>query len=280
MPLRLTTVSSDIIQHCNLNCSQCNRLAKYQYGIIGLDQLETDYKAWHHRLQPDQFGIIGGEPFLHPNLADVLRLARQYWVHPRIKLHTNGLLLSCCDPDLFRLINTLDISIGISLHSRDNTYIAMISNGVERAKAEGCSVFVRDSCDDFSVMYLLNEKNEPIPPKGDPETAYKTCRDRLGDKFRFISIYNGKLYTCYPQVAVVWGRERGRLSSAWDNFEPECLSADCTDQELADFIKIRPISFCKNCIPAKPYIPNSQVFTLSTADNNNNNVRENSTGNS
>ena len=76
----------EITNCCNLNCSFCSPVTKEKRymttsefeHILKEVKKVTDYIYLH----------VKGEPLLHPNLIDILKLAEKY--HLKITLTTNG----------------------------------------------------------------------------------------------------------------------------------------------------------------------------------------------
>ncbi len=78
----------EITNKCNLNCSFCSKIEKqkksmtideFEY-ILGQISAKTDYIYLH----------VKGEPLLHPNVIDFIKLAEKYNV--KVNLTTNGIL--------------------------------------------------------------------------------------------------------------------------------------------------------------------------------------------
>ena len=95
-PPKETHIEIPITEHCNLNCKMCNYfapLAKKQF--YPLTNFRNDIKRLanlcEHKL--GTLKIIGGEPLLHPNLIEILRISRETFQDNEIILVTNGTLL-------------------------------------------------------------------------------------------------------------------------------------------------------------------------------------------
>lgn len=101
----------EIINYCNLACSFCPRSKRKPMAMsidnfnIALDKLKpyTDYLYFH----------IKGEPFLHPNLVDFLKIASEKGFY--VNITTNGTLVNNLRKPL--LENVPVRQINISLHS-------------------------------------------------------------------------------------------------------------------------------------------------------------------
>lgn len=91
--------SDDIAMHisnsCNLSCSNCLTFSNYNFkGLMKWHEYEHYYKKWSEIIDFENIIVIGGEPFLNPDLDvwcnNLVRLwpdARNYFIN------TNGTLL-------------------------------------------------------------------------------------------------------------------------------------------------------------------------------------------
>ena len=92
-----------IVSKCNLNCASCSTFSPIAYEYYAdIFTLKTDCKRLSD-LGNDkipEIHILGGEPLLHPQLNTIIEIVRQYFNNAKIKIITNGILLSAKD-DLF-----------------------------------------------------------------------------------------------------------------------------------------------------------------------------------
>lgn len=82
IPRRTLFFDVIVTEHCNLNCKGCGSfmpLADEEY--IDLEDLEKDYKrladlsggVMHH------INLLGGEPLLHKDIKDIIKMTRRYF---------------------------------------------------------------------------------------------------------------------------------------------------------------------------------------------------------
>ena len=84
-----------LADHCNLNCAGCTHFAPFadtKFADIGnlrrdLMRLKVLFRNIRH------LRIMGGEPLLHPDVAECVRLVREMFPRSNIRLVTNGLKL-------------------------------------------------------------------------------------------------------------------------------------------------------------------------------------------
>src|SRR5579871_5903025 len=77
---------------CDHSCEQCTHFSNFHFGgVLTLADADQQMGFWSHRLQPEWFSILGGEPTLHPQFADFVELACLHW--PKVRIVTNGSFL-------------------------------------------------------------------------------------------------------------------------------------------------------------------------------------------
>jgi hypothetical protein len=80
----------EINQQCNLSCRACYREKTDKSKTVAQVMTDMDTIERHQRVQT--VSVAGGEPTLHPDLAEIVRLIHQRG--HRVSLVTNGLLLT------------------------------------------------------------------------------------------------------------------------------------------------------------------------------------------
>jgi hypothetical protein len=110
-----TMVDVYITNVCNLTCEDCRSFNNYRFkGHIQYDH--AVHQAWASRLDIPDFGVLGGEPCLHPDLFDWLHGLRECWPRSRGLLITNGTHMSRVK-NLHETLAELDYEVQISIHS-------------------------------------------------------------------------------------------------------------------------------------------------------------------
>lgn len=108
-------IEIQIVDHCNLNCGGCNHfscVAEPYY--ISLEEFEENLKViskWVPSLK--RLMLVGGEPFLHPQIEEIAILMRKYFpdFNFMIDILTNGIALEKKDDDFFSRMQKLKIGI-------------------------------------------------------------------------------------------------------------------------------------------------------------------------
>ena len=83
-----------IADHCNLRCDHCCSFSPIlKRWFADLQTFDRDLRAVRRVVAPEFLKIVGGEPLLHPQLEQLLVIAKSIDIAPRIQLTTNGILI-------------------------------------------------------------------------------------------------------------------------------------------------------------------------------------------
>lgn len=134
--------SIELTDYCNLSCKYCpNSTVTKQKGFISL---ETFKKALSYSEESVHLSLFG-EPFLHPNLIELIRLAKETKI---VSFHTNGTLLTtelCKD-----LVDTNIDIIEISVHNEKSLIgFKRLIDEIEKQEKKtvvSCSVMTTNEC--------------------------------------------------------------------------------------------------------------------------------------
>lgn len=166
----------EITNNCNLNCSFCSPVKKTKKfmtisefeHILKEVELKTDYIYLH----------VKGEPLLHPNLIDFLKLAEKY--NLKVNLTTNGTLFP-------KLVDKLKVckalhKINFSLHcEQDNpNYLNEIFESVKKLPEETIIIYRLWTLKDGNLDKKSTTIVEKIKKyyKLSPETVNKIISDK------------------------------------------------------------------------------------------------------
>lgn len=110
--VRTRSLEAHVVDHCNLTCAECCSLSPLLPAWFAEPAaLERDLARAAKVLAPSLFKLVGGEPLLHPELLELVAIARRSEIAPRISITTNGILLGRMPDALFEAIDALTISL-------------------------------------------------------------------------------------------------------------------------------------------------------------------------
>jgi hypothetical protein len=100
-----------VADHCNINCRSCNHgspaMARW---LADPDVVRRDLTVLAKVYRPRMVKVLGGEPLLHPRLADVIDAARSTGISKYFLLTTNGLLLPAMSDAVWKLVDEIEVS--------------------------------------------------------------------------------------------------------------------------------------------------------------------------
>lgn len=92
---RLFHFEIHMTDHCNLNCKGCGHFSNLsEPSFVQIDSFDRDLGAMAALFDPEQIYLMGGEALLHPNVPDLVRIARGHFPNTHLCLMSNGLLVT------------------------------------------------------------------------------------------------------------------------------------------------------------------------------------------
>ncbi|MGY8868501.1 MAG: radical SAM protein [Methylophagaceae bacterium] len=87
-------ISIIINNTCNLTCSNCGSNNQYNYrGVYNWLDYAEHFREWQKKIDFVEINIVGGEPFLHTDLATWAIELKKLWPNALVSVDTNGTLL-------------------------------------------------------------------------------------------------------------------------------------------------------------------------------------------
>lgn len=115
---RLNKLQIPIIEACNLNCKGCNLIYNLSsQKRMTIEEFESELTSLRRLFSGiDKLTLLGGEPFLHPELSKFIILARTFFPDANLEIRTNGTLLHTTDELLLKTIAETYTEVGISVY--------------------------------------------------------------------------------------------------------------------------------------------------------------------
>lgn len=225
-------IAIPIVEHCNLNCKGCLHFCHkgqtpYYYDI---DRFRMDIKKLHlYFKEIGSVRLYGGEPLLHNQLGEFIKVIRKYYPKSELKLLTNGLLITRIQPTLIAALKKYQVKIYWSVYPIITT----------EEYAETIRFMDRHGLH-YSVNYI-NEFCAFYEPNGniDPQYAYKRCSGKYCHVMR-----NGKISCCpAPLVGHLINELGGNIDFSDSVLD---LYGETSAEEILDFLS-KPHPVCKYC---------------------------------
>ena len=249
-----------ITHECNLTCDGCLYYTNHRHtGTVPIAELQKSLAMWSRRLVPRSFAILGGEPCLHRDLAQIVYMAREHWPAPatQVEVVTNGLLLHL-HPDLPQALTATDTALYISVHSTaaiSPRYGEMIAKSIDLAKRweqdHGIELEVAEQANWYRGYQGFGATVEPFED-GDPQTSWDNCVTGQ----QCFQLWEDRIWKCAPLAYLGLQARTFLLSEKWKPYLTyQGLDPECTDTELVAFFDRKAEAVCGMC-PSNP-----QAFT-------------------
>ena len=112
MKNKLSTVGIEITNLCNLNCIHCYQGEISKINHMTLKQIEHVIDKVIE-CKPLYIVLSGGEPFLHPNIDEILKLLGEKYKNDIFFIATNGTVISKKHADLIEKYTNIHIQISL-----------------------------------------------------------------------------------------------------------------------------------------------------------------------
>lgn len=186
--------------------------------------------------------IIGGEPTLHPELEQWVRGAALAWPDRPVCVQTNGLIPLFETPWWAQASRDHpNIGIGVAMHSQ----AAAAKIRKRWSKHQSTGIF---DAWNFSQCALRPSDTGFEVHDSDPQPAWNACTMRTSH-----TILQGKLYRCPVMAVLPQFQQQYTVNMSTQQQELlksyRSLGADCTDQDLRDFVQQRDTAMpqCRLC---------------------------------
>ena len=233
---------SDVLvtERCNLNCSHCNMFIPHfeMPKHRELDTMIKDIDSYFNIVDyVSVFHLVGGEPFLHPQIQDVIQHILSNYIHKIDKfiITTNGSIAP--KPFTIELLKSSNVILSVSNYSDKLEKLkTKVEKVIDIYKTNGIKHYVRNEIEWYDFGDLRVKNNLPT--------------DKLIKHFDsctapFRGLNDGKFYYCHLNTGAV-------LTKLFPLDKNDYVEIDKVSKE--DLLKfdlgytdLGYITFCDNC---------------------------------
>ena len=250
---------------CNLKCHYCSHFNPYRHGLVPTETLLRSMETWSKKVCPKKFGILGGEPLLHPELNLILKKARECWSQSRLILTTNGLLLPNKDKTFLDTLLDTRTEVLLSEHLTDQEGVTAFEKNRHMLEGAGVPITIIPSARRWKKYYLFSGDGKPLPYNSRPEAAWTAC----GVNTCF-NLTDNKLYRCSILANAAQAYQEGALGQEWkitESYSP--LLPEATPDEIVRhlFLMKGPLAACTICPERFQFVTSQQIALDSISRN-------------
>lgn len=228
----------DLVSHCNLNCKCCSQfspIAEKEFLDISTMKRDFDRLAGLFSNECERIYLIGGEPLLHPDIVEIMCLARKYFVKGRISVFTNGLLLKSQSAEFWDTCKENNIDIIVTKYPIDVDYDEL--KQMVEEKGVPFSFFGN------SIYYkYMNNLGLDLEGNQDPINSFYNC----GESNNCIKLKNGRLYTCTRPAAIYKFNKYFNQNLEVSENDSVDIYKTQSGKEILEKLA-HPIPFCRYC---------------------------------
>lgn len=207
MKLILPFLETMATQACNLSCEGCTNYSDLDHpGYVTWADMKSQLTPWLQVLDIPDFGIIGGEPLLNPEIRSWLTGLRELMPNSQIRFTTNGLLLSR-NLDLLDLAHDVgNLVFKITLHRETNKlkevvdrifkkfdWQPVIEHGINRWRTTR-DLRLQINRPTHFIKTFQGSYADMMPYNSDPSSAFEICCQQTCPL-----LHNSKIYKCSTQ---------------------------------------------------------------------------------
>jgi uncharacterized Fe-S cluster-containing radical SAM superfamily protein len=242
----LPFVETMITQVCNLSCTGCTNYSDLQHeGYVPWSQGRTWLEAWLKRIDIPDFGIMGGEPLINPEVNMWIQGVRDLLPTSQIRFTTNGILLHK-NLDIVDLLSDIGNCVfKITVHEKDTDvedaikiifgkykWNTVTEYGINRYITDNGFRFQINRPKTFLKTYQGNYSNM-TPHNNAPQDAFDICCQPTCPL-----LYKGRIYKCSTSGLLKETLEKFNNPNweVWKSYITEGIDANCSTEELQTFI--------------------------------------------
>ena len=241
------TFEISLADHCNLSCQMCDHYSQLSKPwFVDMKQFDSDLREMGRILEHSVGAItlLGGEPTLHENIIDCVKIVRREFPDSELIILTNGVKLleleNGKNGNLWEVCRECDVHITVTVYPIKLDYVAI----EEKAKEYGISLAMSSNihANQLTKVNKISDKHT-MDLNGEVEKFY--CVNCLYfNKFNVLK--DGRLYMC-PVAA-----HSNILNDAFGT-DFKLLETDSLDiskvqswEEIAEFSS-NWVPFCRYC---------------------------------
>lgn len=246
--LKPCAIEINLVSHCNLNCAGCSHYSPIApKSFIGIDEFKTTVMQLKRISKAyKKLRLLGGEPLLHPDILEIMKIAGEELRHTTIELYTNGIILSAEKNHTFfesfaEICRDYGIRVYLTLYPVNVDYDKLIEELGKRS-VKVALMGDRRSGGTFSLLRLNAAR------KG-KRYNYYICSEA-----GCMQLVDDKIYPCSESAYSEFVNEKYGLSFVHEKGDYIRI-ADVRHFYSLWWFRMKSKPFCKYCVFPRPAIP-------------------------
>lgn len=259
---QLPFVEMMVTQFCNLSCVGCSNYADLKHtGYVPWQSGRGEIESWLPRMDIKEFGIMGGEPLINPELKQWIRGLRELLPTSPIRFSTNGELLDKHLDVVETAHEAGNFVFKITVHQYSERVEAVIAKifsmykwepvrefGINRYQTTNGLKFQINRPQTFIKTYRNNYDNMR-PFDSNPADSFAICIQQTCPL-----MLNGRMYKCSTLGGLEDVLKRFDITDpSWDPYRNQYITPNSSDSDIQAFINNfgQPHRVCRMCPSSK-----------------------------
>lgn len=177
--ISLPHLETNVTTACQNRCVGCNHFIALQKPMVADPAIiAMDLAALSKVAHVDRYALLGGEPLLHPDIVEIMRIAHASGMCDRVEVITNGIALHKMGEDFWKELDYLTLSL------YPNTPEESVELAQQKATEHNFALEIKNiTCQPFTY---------PLTSGGDVAERYKSCWYRT----YCFTVDDGYFYRC------------------------------------------------------------------------------------
>jgi len=247
---RLFQVEIHITEHCNLKCRSCFHFSCIaEKEFLSTELFERDIRRMSQlSSRLSVIKLVGGEPLLHTNICDFIKITKNYYPNTLIQITTNGILLDKQNDEFWNTCRENNVLISVSTYP-----IKLEIEKIEKIARDKKVYLVYDqdrekiyNQEHIERKYMLKWHID-VNGKQNFCKSYSNCDFKMGG---CVTLRDGKIYNCCIPAHIKYFNKKfvKKLEITQDDYI-DIYSIDSI-QKIIEFLG-KPFPFCRYCMPMK-----------------------------
>lgn len=236
-PKAMLDYEVQLVEHCNLNCKYCAHFCPVApESFLDVNEYEKDCKRLSELFDKEVnfIRLMGGEPLLHPKIADFCYITRKYFPNGIIDLDTNGILILSMKNTFWKALRENNINLTVTRYPL-KLDVQKIKEKCEKENVK-FRFFFEEPVKTFNLLPLDLEGRQQ------PEKNFYKCY--LANSCH--TLKNGKMYTCSTVPHVLHFINHFKCDLHICENDGIDIYKVKSKEEILDFLA-KPIPFCRYC---------------------------------
>jgi organic radical activating enzyme len=248
-------IDHHLVDHCTFRCKNCTTYSEYAKPKFGsIESFEKDIKRLSEVLSVNNLRFYGGEPLLHPELVDYIRITKKSGIAKKVGVVTNGQLIPKQSEEFFSSID----DILVSAYTKSSVDYDLIFNILfEKKEKYNFDIIIHEQIS-FSKFHLLYKQN-----KDETLNSYNKCwaKDKWNESGCH-TVKDGYYYKCSKPISQERFMVDAKMQIENDFIKEDgvYLYDDNLEERLIAYIKsVEPLNSCSYCVGIQPPNPEEWV---------------------